>query len=344
MRVGNRIYWLLWVGLILSILGSLMFGAYAMNSTELFKGLFSFSGPEGKIGEGFLIYHIRLPRVLLAALVGAGLASVGAAIQGLFRNPLADPTLIGVSSGAVLFAVLAIVLTKSYWSTLPDWIQQTSVSLSAFIGGVITTFVVYAISKKDQHVSVMTMLLAGIAISALASAIVGVCIYLSDDQQLRDITFWTLGSLSGTNWLQVGILSPLVVGGLWLLNKQAATINALLLGEKEAAYLGVKVESVKTLIILIAALITGVCISFTGIIGFVGLIIPHFLRLILGSNYTQLLPSSAILGALFLVITDTFARTIVAPAELPLGIITALVGAPFFLWLIYRTNNNQVML
>lgn len=344
MKVGNKIYWLLWAGLILSVLGSLMFGAYAMNSTELFKGLLSFSGAEGKIGEGFLIYQIRLPRVLLAALVGAGLASVGAAIQGLFRNPLADPTLIGVSSGAVLFAVLAIVLTKSYWSTLPDWIQQTSVSLSAFVGGVITTFVVYAISKKGQHVSVMTMLLAGIAISALASAIVGVCIYLSDDQQLRDITFWTLGSLSGTNWLQVGILSPLVIGGLWLLNKQAETINALLLGEKEAAYLGVKVESVKTLIILIAALITGVCISFTGIIGFVGLIIPHFLRLLLGSNYTQLLPSSAILGALFLVITDTFARTIVAPAELPLGIITALIGAPFFLWLIYRTNNNQIIL
>lgn len=344
MKVGNKIYWLLWAGLIVSILGSLMFGAYAMSSTELVDGFLSFSLDKAKMGEGFLLYHIRLPRVLLAALVGAGLASVGAAIQGLFRNPLADPTLIGVSSGAVLFAVLAIVLTGSYWASVPDWLRQTSVSVAAFAGGVITTFVVYAISKKDQHVSVMTMLLAGIAISALASAIVGVCIYLSDDQQLRDITFWTLGSLSGTSWLQVGILAPLVVVGLFLLNKQASTINALLLGEKEAAYLGVKVESVKTLIILITALIIGVCISFTGIIGFVGLIIPHFLRLILGSNYTQLLPSSAILGAVFLVITDTLARTIVAPAELPLGIITALIGAPFFLWLIYRTNNNQVLL
>jgi iron complex transport system permease protein len=344
MKIGNKIYWLLWAGLIVSILGSLLFGAYAMSSSELVDGFLSFSFDKAKMGEGFLLYHIRLPRVLLAALVGAGLASVGAAIQGLFRNPLADPTLIGVSSGAVLFAVLTIVLTSSYWASVPDWLRQTSVSLAAFAGGVITTFVVYAISKKDQHVSVMTMLLAGIAISALASAIVGICIYLSDDQQLRDITFWTLGSLSGTSWLQVVILSPLVLIGLFVLNKQAGTINALLLGEKEAAYLGVKVENVKTLIILIAALITGVCISFTGIIGFVGLIIPHFLRLVLGSNYTQLLPSSAILGAVFLVITDTLARTIVAPAELPLGIITALIGAPFFLWLIYRTNNKQVLL
>lgn len=344
MREGNKIYGLLWAALLLSVFGSLMFGAYAMSSTELLKGLLSLSEPGGNMGNGFLIYHIRLPRVIMAALVGAGLASVGAAIQGLFRNPLADPTLIGVSSGAVLFAVLAIVIAGNYWSTLPDWVQQTSVSLSAFVGGVITTFVVYAISKKQQQLAVMTMLLAGIAISALASAIVGICIYLSDDQQLRDITFWTLGSLSGTSWLQVGILCPLVIGGLWVLIKQANTINALLLGEKEAAYLGVKVESVKTLIILIAALIVGVCISFTGIIGFVGLVIPHFLRLLRGADYTQLLPASAIAGAVFLVITDTFARTIVAPAELPLGIITALIGAPFFLWLIYRTNNNPVML
>ena len=332
------------LSLIICALGSLMVGAYPLSFAELGKIMGSFFTGQGTDQATYLIFHIRLPRIILAITTGAGLAITGAAIQGLFRNPLADPTLIGVSSGAVLFAVLAIVLLSSVLAPLVPWLQQATVTVAAFIGSIITTFLVYRIAKNRQTVSVVTMLLAGIAISALASAVVGFMLFISDDQQLRDITFWTLGSLSGASWLSVLSAAPLVALGTILLCRQAREINALLLGEKEAAYLGVEVERIKTLVIIISALIVGVCISLTGIIGFVGLVIPHFLRLIFGGNYRSLLPYSALAGAIFLLATDSLARTIVAPAELPLGIITAIIGAPFFLWLIYRSQKNSAVL
>ncbi len=329
-------------GLFAVVLGSLLIGAYPITLAELgkvFGSLFT-AGP--KDTSYFLIFNIRLPRILLGLITGAGLAITGAAIQGLFRNPLADPTLIGVSSGAVLFAVIAIVLLSTALAPITQWLQQATVTIAAFIGSMLTTYLVYALAKTKQTVSVMTMLLAGIAISALASAVVGFMIFLSNDEQLRTITFWTLGSLSGATWLSLGITVPLILGGILFLARQARELNALLLGEKEAAYLGVPVEKVKTRIIVLSALIVGVCISQTGIIGFVGLVIPHFLRLLFGSNYRALLPLSALTGAIFLVATDTLARTIVSPAELPIGIITAIIGAPFFLWLIYRTQKTRL--
>lgn len=325
--------------LLLSLVGTLFLGAFQMSFLEVWEAVsLSISG-EGS-AKTFLIVNIRLPRILIAGLVGAGLSISGAAIQGLFRNPLADPSLIGVTSGAMLFAVLSIVLLGTVLAPLAEFFQQASLMIFAFIGGLITTDIVYWLSKRNGKTYVMTMLLAGIAITALAGAITGFFIYSSDDQQLRDITFWSLGSFSGANWIQVAIAAPVIIGGSLLLQQYSKALNAILLGEKEAIYLGFEVEKIKTRIIFLTALIVGVCIAISGIIGFVGLVIPHFLRLVKGSDYRYLMQNSALLGAVFLMLTDTIARTIIAPAELPIGIITALIGAPFFLWLLMRTQRE----
>ncbi|MFT4761636.1 MAG: iron complex transport system permease protein [Paraglaciecola sp.] len=323
--------------LILSILLSLLIGAFSVSVSEIWAAFFQ----NGQDTTKFLILNIRLPRILLAGLIGAGLAISGAAIQGLFRNPLADQTLIGVSSGAMLFAVLSIVFMGSFLATFTAFFQQATIAIAAFLGGLLTTYLVYSLSKESGKTSVMTMLLAGIAISAFAAAITGVFIYLSDDQQLRDITFWSMGSLGGASWVQVLITLPVVVFGSWQLIRYAKPLNAILLGEKEASYLGIDIEKIKARTILITALIVGVCISMSGLIGFVGLIVPHFLRLLKGTDYRYLLKSSALVGAFFLVFTDTLARTIIAPAELPIGILTALVGAPFFLWLLLQNKQKN---
>jgi iron complex transport system permease protein len=326
--------------LIISIVGAIFLGAYQTSFAEIGQAMMNFlSGKNNAIT--YLIFHIRLPRILLAGLVGGGLAIAGAAIQGLFRNPLAEPSLIGITSGAMLFAVSSIVLMGSFLATFSAIFQQATVSIFAFIGGLSTTYLVYFLSSKHGRTNVMTMLLAGIAITAFAAAITGIFIFLSDDQQLRDITFWSLGSVSSASWIQLGITAPIVLIGTFLLNTHAKSLNAILLGEKEATYLGIKVEKVKSQIILITALIVGVSIAMTGIIGFVGLIIPHFLRLIFGTDYRFLLKGSALLGAIFLIIADTLARTIIAPAELPIGILTALVGAPFFLWLLLQMQRKN---
>ncbi|MFT6150511.1 MAG: iron complex transport system permease protein [Saprospiraceae bacterium] len=326
--------------LIISIIGATFLGAYQTSFAEVGQAMVnSLNGKNNAIT--YLIFHIRLPRILLAGLVGGGLAVAGAAIQGLFRNPLAEPSLIGITSGAMLFAVSSIVLMGSFLATFSAIFQQATVSIFAFIGGLLTTYLVYFLSSKHGRTNVMTMLLAGIAITAFAAAITGIFIFLSDDQQLRDITFWSLGSVSSASWIQLGITAPIVLIGTFLLNTHAKSLNAILLGEKEATYLGIKVEKVKSQIILITALIVGVSIAMTGIIGFVGLIIPHFLRLIFGTDYRFLLKGSALLGAIFLIIADTLARTIIAPAELPIGILTALVGAPFFLWLLLQMQRKN---
>lgn len=324
--------------LLICMVGSLFIGAYQIDWGKLL------GRAEGQEATQFLLWHIRLPRVLLSGLIGAGLAIVGAAIQGMFRNPLADPTIIGVTSGAMLFAVLAIVLAGSVLAPLAKVLQHSLVALAAFAGGVITTYLVYFLSYRQGKVYVMTMLLAGIAISAFAAAISGLFIYMSDDQQLRDITFWSMGSLGGANWQQVQLAGPFILLAAYVLYRQARPLNALLLGEKEAAYLGVAVEKVKSRIILISSVVIGCCISMTGLIGFVGLIVPHFLRLIRGTDYRYLLPASALTGAVFLIVADAMARTIIAPAELPIGILTAIVGAPFFLWLLLRTQQEKAML
>ncbi|MEM9990231.1 MAG: iron ABC transporter permease [Bacteroidota bacterium] len=337
--------WLLKLSVLSTLLGitvliSLFTGAYSLSWTEIWAAIF---GQEDQ-AKHFLLLHIRLPRILLAALIGSGLAISGAAIQGLFRNPLADPSLIGVSSGAMLFAVLSIVFMGTILIDFTAFFRQATVSIFAFIGGILTTYVVYLLSSQNGRTSVMTMLLAGIAIGAFGGAITGIFIYLSDDQQLRDITFWSMGSLAGANWTQISIVAPIILLGSFFLMTYSKALNAILLGEREAGYLGIPVEQVKTRVIVFSALIVGVCISMSGLIGFVGLVIPHLLRLVKGTDYRYLLRSSALLGAIFLVLTDTLARTIIAPAELPIGILTAMVGAPFFLWLLIQSRQKTYLI
>ncbi|MFT5999294.1 MAG: iron complex transport system permease protein [Neolewinella sp.] len=327
--------------LLLALLfGGVMTGAYELSAAEVWRAL---TGRSEEL-EYFLVWQVRIPRLLLAVVVGAALAVTGAATQGLFRNPLAEPTLIGVTSGAMLFAVLMLVMSAKLLVGFPVWLQQVSVSLAAFLGALLTTGLVYRLAAGRGRLNVTTMLLAGIAIAALAGAFTGLMVYQSTESQLRDITFWSLGSLGGANWTQVAIAAPLIIIGSYFLRREALALNAFLLGEQEAVQLGFRVDRVKRRVIVWVALLVGVCISLTGLIGFVGLIIPHLLRLWQGTDYRRLLLYSGLLGGSFLLGADTLARTIVAPAELPIGILTALVGAPFFLWLLLRERRKNILL
>lgn len=317
---------------------SVVVGAYELNITTLVDALL---GRANRM-ENFLVWQVRLPRVVLAIVVGGGLATTGAAVQGLFRNPLAEPTFIGITSGAMLFAVLSLVFSVTLLSWLPPAVLQLSVSMAAFAGALLTTWMVYSIANRRGRMDVTTMLLAGIAITALAGAFTGLLIYKSDEEQLRDITFWTLGSLAGANWLQVAVCAPVTLIGSYFLQRDALALNAFLLGEREAIHLGFKVAKIKRRIVIWTALIVGTCISVTGLIGFVGLIIPHLIRLRVGTDYRKLILLSLLLGATFLLLADSLARTIVAPAELPIGILTAMVGAPFFIWLLLRQNRKNI--
>lgn len=290
--------------------------------------------------QELVLTAIRLPRVLLAVGVGGGLAVSGAVMQGLFRNPLADPSLIGVSSGAALAAVITIVLGSTVFSAWSDWLGAFLLPAAAFMGGVLATVIVYRLATREGRTSVATMLLAGIAINALAGAGTGLMIFIADDDQLRDLTFWTLGSLGGATWTRLAVVGPVLLGGMLATPLLARPLNALLLGEGEALHLGINTEQVKKLVITLAALVVGAAVAVSGIIGFIGLVVPHLLRLAVGPDHRVLVPGSALLGGALLLGADLLARTIVAPAELPIGIVTALLGAPFFLWLLLRDRKR----
>jgi len=290
--------------------------------------------------QELVLTAIRLPRVLLAIGVGGGLAVSGAVMQGLFRNPLADPSLIGVSSGAALAAVITIVLGSTVFSAWSDWLGAFLLPAAAFAGGVLATVIVYRLATREGQTSVTTMLLAGIAINALAGAGTGLMIFIADDDQLRDLTFWTLGSLGGATWTRLAVVGPVLLGGMLATPLLARPLNALLLGEGEALHLGINTEQVKKLVITLAALVVGAAVAVSGIIGFIGLVVPHLLRLAVGPDHRVLVPGSALLGGALLLGADLLARTIVAPAELPIGIVTALLGAPFFLWLLLRDRKR----
>lgn len=279
---------------------------------------------------------IRLPRVVMGVLIGATLAVSGASIQGLFRNPLADPGLIGISSGAALTAALMIVFGTTALSSITALLGSLALPLAAFVGGVAATLLIYRLATLGGRTSVTTMLLAGIAINALCGAAIGMMTYVATDDQLRDITFWSLGSLGRANWNIVAALVPLTLLTLLPLPFLARSLNAMLLGEAEAGHLGVNVERVKLAVIILVALGVGAGVAAAGIIGFLGLVVPHLIRLAFGPDHRLLLPASALLGASLLVVADLLARTVAVPAEVPIGIVTALVGGPFFLWLLLR--------
>ncbi|WP_177412477.1 FecCD family ABC transporter permease [Pseudomonas cavernicola] len=282
-----------------------------------------------------ILGQIRMPRTLLGLAVGAVLALSGVAMQGLFRNPLADPGLVGVSSGAALGAAIAIVGGAAFGG-LPEAVAPYLLSLCAFAGGLGVTALVYRLGRRDGQTSVSTMLLAGIALTALAGAAIGLFTYLADDATLRTLTFWNLGSLNGASYARLWPLLLVTAGvGLWL-PRRAKALNALLLGESEARHLGFEVERLKRELVFCTALGVGAAVAAAGMIGFIGLVVPHLVRLLVGPDHRVLLPASALAGASLLLFADVLARLALAPAELPIGIVTALLGAPFFLYLLLR--------
>ncbi len=282
-----------------------------------------------------IMAQIRMPRTLLGLTVGMVLALCGVAMQGLFRNPLADPGLVGVSSGAALGAAVAIVGGAAFGG-LPEAFAPYLLSACAFVGGLLVTALVYRLGRREGQTNVATMLLAGIALTALAGAAIGLFTYLADDATLRTLTFWNLGSLNGASYARLWplLLATLAVA-LWL-PRRARALNALLLGESEARHLGFDVERLKRELVFCTALGVGAAVAAAGLIGFIGLVVPHLMRLLVGPDHRLLLPASALAGASLLLLADLVARLALAPAELPIGIVTALIGAPFFLYLLVR--------
>ncbi len=291
-------------------------------------GLGELQGTDGMADA--VVWHIRLPRIIGAMLVGAGLSLAGAMLQGLFRNPLADPGLIGVSSGAALGAVTAIIFLP-----MLGFGGVYGLPLLAMAGAVGITFLIYNLSKVGGRTHVAAMLLTGIAVNAIAQAFIGLAVTVfATDAQLRTVTFWTLGSLAGLSWESAIALALLIVPGVFISLSLARPLNAFLLGEVEASHLGVNTQAVKRWIIVLGSLMVGVTVAFCGIIGFIGLVVPHIIRISFGPDHRLLLPASALLGGITMVVADTFARTIMAPAELQIGILTAILGGPFFLGLL----------
>lgn len=293
---------------------------------------------QGGDAEGYrVLMYIRLPRVLLAALAGAALGAAGACLQGLFRNPLADPGLIGVTSGGAVGASL-FVLLPGLQALLGMW----GMPLAAFAGSAIVVTLVWRLARGSGRLGTATLLLAGIALNSVAGAALGLMIFMSDDEQLRDITFWQLGSMTNATWQRVTPAAPAVLAGLLLLLPMGRALNALALGEREAFHLGIAVQRAKRRVIIGVALAVGAAVSAVGGIGFIGLVAPHLLRLSVGADHRWLLPASALTGALLLVLADTLARTLVQPAEMPVGILTACLGGPFFIWLLLRHRKELV--
>ncbi|MFV8432181.1 FecCD family ABC transporter permease [Vibrio owensii] len=287
-----------------------------------------------------VINEIRLPRTVLCMFIGAILAICGVVMQGLFRNPLAEPGIIGVSAGAALGGAFAIVVFADFSQNYPTLMNLAALPFFAFLGGAITTVLVYWLGTSKFGTSVTIMLLAGVAISALSGAAIGFMNFIADDQMLRDLTLWSMGSLAGANWSGIGLATVTLVLLMFWFQKKAMSLNALLLGESEARHLGVPVQKLKRQLILLSAVGVGITVSICGAIGFIGLVIPHLGRMLAGPDHRTLLPISALMGALLLTAADMFARVAVAPAELPVGIVTALIGAPFFIYLLFQQKGK----
>jgi iron complex transport system permease protein len=288
--------------------------------------------------ERAILLDIRLPRVLLAGIVGAGLAVAGCTLQGIFRNPLADPSLIGISSGAALAAAAVIVLA----GPISGYFGIYALSVAAFIGGIAACWVIFLCAGFSGNLSVAIMLLAGIALTAIAEGATGFLSYLSTDQQLRTLTFWRMGSFGGALWPAVIVAATIVLPCLGLMMKEAAGLNVLLLGDSEACCLGVDSDRLKRRLVGFSALVVGGSVAVSGVIVFIGLVVPHLVRLTISPDHRLLMPASALLGAGLMIAADTAARTLAAPAEIPVGILTSLIGGPFFLWLLLRLQREGI--
>jgi iron complex transport system permease protein len=325
--------------LIVVLLMAIAFGAVSITIPEMYSSVKHFFAGQkpANIHEAVFI-QLRLPRVLLCAITGAILAVSGVLMQGLFRNPIVEPGLAGTSAGAAFGASLVFVLGAKLSPALKSFTGPLLVPLFAFAGGLLATYIVYSLAKNTSRVSIMSLLLIGIAVNAVGLSGTGFMSYIARDPQARSITFWNLGTFSGASWMQVYIVGA-VAALIFILSLQySKQLNALLLGEEEAGYLGVDTERLKRRIMLLNTAMVSVATAFVGVISFMGLIVPHVLRLLIGSDNKKLLPASIFAGALLLTVADMGARLLLAPAEIPIGILTSLVGAPVFIILLKNTG------
>lgn len=319
---------LLALGLVAAVVTALTHGAVPIPLAYLFDA-----------GDGLhraVLLDIRAPRVVLAGLVGTALAVSGTALQGMFRNPLADPGLIGVSSGAAVGAIAMIVLGSAL--ALGAWVTPYALPLAAVAGAALVTLFLYAFAERFGHFSIVTILLVGIAVNALAGVVIGGFQYVSNDAQLRSLVFWMMGSFGRASWSLTLPVALLVAGAAGVLLRQVRSLDLLQLGEPQAFHLGVDVKRVKRRVIFCAATAVGAGVAVAGMVGFIGLVVPHLARLLVGAGHRYLMPAAALLGAGLTILADLVARTVNAPAELPVSLVTSALGAPFFLWLIARVR------
>lgn len=291
-------------------------------------------------GSTYVLWHLRLPRAFFAMLVGASMGMAGALTQGLFRNPLADPGLLGVTAGAACFAALTIVVLSGIELAIPMSWRPWLLPAAAFVGALGVCFALDLVARWLTPGSIAGLLLTGVALNALAAAIIGLCTYLANDEQLRSMSFWTLGSLSGGNWTLVMLMSSLLTLAWWRVSKLVRAMNALALGESAAAHVGVDVNRLRAHVIVWVALLAGCAVAWCGMIGFIGLAAPHLVRIWSGADQRQVVPLSMLMGGLLLLLSDTLARTVAIPAEIPVGIFTALLGGPFFLLLLRNARGR----
>lgn len=324
--------------LVAAVLGNIGLGAVSISPAQsvaiLVEPLGMDLGIDYDSRQRAVLWAIRLPRVVLCLLVGSGLAVCGAVLQGVFRNPLADPALIGVSSGAAVGAVAAILFGAAS-------LGGVGLPLFAFVGGMVATLVAYLAARHSGRTEVVTLVLTGVAVNALCGAVVGLLTTYANDAQLRSIVFWSMGSVGGATWDSVASAVPFILLPALLLLRYGRTLDLLTLGEREASHLGVAVERVRLVLIALGAVVTGATVAVAGMIGFVGLVVPHLLRLLGGPTHKRLLPAALLGGAILLLGADLLARTVAIPAELPLGVVTGLIGGPFFLWLLIRTRREH---
>jgi len=333
-RSDPRFVALLLGGVLLAALAAaLLVGPSDVAVSRVFAILFQ---PSGTSAEHTIVWSLRFPRACLAMFVGAGLGAGGAAAQGLFRNPLADPGLVGVSAGATLGAAATIVLGAPLLAALAPWARSAALPIGAFFAGALTTFAVVRLGGRPGRSSTATVLLAGVAINAFAGAIVGFLSHVASDSELRNLTFWILGGFGGASWTKVVFTAPLVTLAIWMLSRSARALDIFSMGELDAGLTGIDVLALRRRVVVALALAVGASVAAAGLVGFVGLLVPHFTRLWVGPGHRALIPLSALGGACLVVFADSLARVLIAPAELPVGLLTALVGAPFFLHLLRR--------
>lgn len=351
--------WGLAIGLFLAVLLAVGSGAYQISAGDILSSVankIGLRGPLDRIGVHVgpvhspldpipgtgesVLWDIRLPRVCLAVIVGASLAAGGAAMQGSFSNPLAEPGIVGVSSGAAFGAALAIALGAASWPFVGSLGVYTT-SLGAFVGGLLAVAVVYYSGRSGGRTEVVTLILSGVALNAMIGAVIGMLLHFADDEELRSITFWNLGSVSNATWTKVVAVAPLAAIGIGTIMATARQLDLLSLGERSARHLGVDIERLRVITLLAVAVVTAAATAVSGVILFVGLVVPHLIRMLSGPAHRVLIPACALAGGLLLVLADLFARTVANPQELPLGVLTSFVGSPVFFWMLRKTRSRQ---